>query len=246
MRKIHVLFNKEAVVEFRLQQCTVVVVDVFLATSTITTLLANGIEPVYAVENAAIATKLAENLESPLLLFGESEGLALDGFLYPDPTLIHKQLNPTQAIICSTNGTRAIQKAKQAKQLYISSLVNGHAVAKVLHSEEDEGTIVIIAAGNNPTISIEDLTGAGQIVSHLLNLGDYDVTDAAFVSKITFDYMKNQKFAPLKKADTAKLLQQIGIPSSVKFVLNQIEQINVVPIFKNNQIISYREEKVDE
>ena len=242
MRKIHVLFNKEAVEESRLQQCTAVVVDVFLATSTITTLLANDIEPVYAVENSKIASQLAETLDCPLLLFGESEGFALDGFLYPDPTLIQKQTIPTQAIICSTNGTRAIQKAKQAKQLYISSLVNGHVVAKVLHSKKDEGSIVIIAAGNNPTFSIEDLTGAGQIVSHLTNLGDYDLTDAALIAKITFEQMKAQKFAPLKRADTAKLLHEVGNPSSVQFVIEQIEQINIVPIFRNNQIITYREE----
>ena len=156
----------------------------FLATSTITTMLANGIEPVYAVENAEIATQLTETLDCPLLLFGESEGLALDGFLYPDPTYIQQQTIPTQAIICSTNGTWALQKARQARHLFISSLANGHAVAKVLHSEKDGGTIVIIAAGNNPTFSIEDLTGAGQLVSHLMSFGDYDVTDAALDQKL--------------------------------------------------------------
>ena len=63
-------------------------------------------------------------------------------------------------------------------------------------------------------------------------------------TKNYIDQIKNQKFAPLERAETAKLLQEVGNPSSVQFVIEQFEQINIVPIFKNNQIITYRKEKV--
>ena len=55
LRRILVILNKESVVPNRLTACSAVVIDVFLATTTINTLLAHDIAPVYAVENAEIA-----------------------------------------------------------------------------------------------------------------------------------------------------------------------------------------------
>lgn len=246
MRKVHVLLNKESVEEQRLVNCTVVVVDVFLATSTITTLLAHGIEPVYAVENAQMAKEWADTLQGPVLILGESEGNPLDGFLYPDPTLIREQDEPTQAIICSTNGTRAIQKVKKAKSVFISSLMNGHMVAQALHREKSERSIVIIASGNNPTFSFEDLVGAGQVVSHLSKLGMYALTDAALVAKMTYEQVKDGDFKVLQNVETARLLKVVGFDAAIHFVMDYVEQMDVVPILDNGQIIAQRRETIHE
>ncbi|WP_431027248.1 2-phosphosulfolactate phosphatase [Lysinibacillus sp. LZ02] len=242
MRKIHVIFNKELVEPSRLIQCSAVVVDVFLATTTITTLLAHDIAPVLAVENAEIAQQLSENLTEPVLLIGESAGLAIDNFMYPDPTLITTQLGRTQAIICSTNGTRAIQKAKYAAQLYISSLANGHAIAKALHEEETERSIVIIASGNNGRFSLEDCVGAGQIISYLLQLGNYELSDAAYAACSLYAGVKLKHFEPLLHTETVQLLKHLQMDDAVSFVIDTIESTDIVAVFEDEQIITRRTE----
>lgn len=242
MRKILVILNKESVVPNRLTECSAVVVDVFLATTTITTLLAHDIEPVYAVENAEIAVEIRPLLSGNTLLLGESFGYAIDDFIYPDPTLITSQLGATQAIICSTNGTKAIQKAKNAAQLYISSLANGHAIAKALHEEESNRSIVIIASGNDGRFSLEDCVGAGQIIAHLLQLGDYELSDAAYAAHSLYESVKAQQFEPLKQAETVHLLKKTNMDDAVSFVIDTIESIDFVAIYEDGQILIQREE----
>src|SRR5690606_15400299 len=133
MRKIHVSTQNEAVREERLAGCTAAVIDVFLATSTIIFLLDRNYEPVHAVLGSEQALELSRLQEAEHLLLGESKGEGLEGFGYPDPCALEYSTERQAAIICSTNGTIAIEKAKDAKRLYISSLVNGHRVAERIH-----------------------------------------------------------------------------------------------------------------
>lgn len=242
MRKILVILNKESVVPKRLTECSAVVVDVFLATTTINTLLAHDIEPVYAVENAEVALQVRHLLSGNTLLFGESFGYAIDDFIYPDPTLITAQLGATQAIICSTNGTKAIQKAKNASQLYISSLANGHAVAKAMHEEQSDRPIVIIASGNDGRFSLEDCVGAGQIIAHLLKLGDYALSDAAYAAQMLYECVKAQNFEPLTHTETVQLLKKFNMDDAVPFVIDTIESMDFAAIYKDGQISIQRKE----
>ena len=117
MRKIHVITQKEAVNEEKIKGCVAVVIDVFLATSTIAFLLEKKYQPVYAVEDSESALKLAKELEGPFVLLGETKGESIEGFQYPDPCLIVPTEKEKTAIICSTNGTRTIKKAENAKVL---------------------------------------------------------------------------------------------------------------------------------
>ena len=242
LRKILVILNKESVIPNRLAECSAVVVDVFLATTTITTLLAHDIEPVYAVENAEVALQVRYLLSGNTLLLGESFGYAIDDFIYPDPTLITSQLGSTQAIICSTNGTKAIQKAKNAAQLYISSLANGHAIAKALHEEESDRSIVIIASGNDGRFSLEDCVGAGQIISHLLPLGDYELSDAAYAAHSLYECIKEQNFEPLYRTETVQLLKKMNMDDAVPFVIDTIESMDFAATYEDGQISIHRQE----
>ena len=187
MRKVHVITHKEAVEEAKLTNCDTVILDVFLATSTIVFLLNKGYEHIYAVENREKALQTAAGIVSPYILLGEENGEAIEGFGYPDPTHIVEARSPQTAIICSTNGTKAINKAKAARRLLMGSLINGHAVADYLHKLEGEATILIICSGNNGRMSMEDFIGAGQIVHHLSGKGDYSLSDASIVATCSTD-----------------------------------------------------------
>ena len=236
------ILNKESVVPDRLHACSAVVIDVFLATTTINTLLAHDIEPVYAVEDAEIAWQIQQLLGGNTLMLGESFGHAIDDFIYPDPTLITSQLSSTQAIICSTNGTKAIQKAKNAAQLYISSLANGHAVAKALHEELSDRSIVIIASGNNGRFSLEDFVGAGQIISHLQQLGEYELSDAAYAAQSIYECIKAQNYEPLYNTETVQLLKEVNMDDAVPFVIDTIESMDFAAIYEDGQISIHRKE----
>lgn len=244
MRKIHVITQKEAVNEQKIKGCVAVVIDVFLATSTIAFLLEKKYQPVYAVEDSESALKLAGELECPYVLLGETKGESIEGFQYPDPCLIIPAEKEKTAIICSTNGTRAIKKAENAKALYISSLINGHAIAKQLHEVENRASIVLICSGNDDRFSMEDFVGAGQLVHHLSTMGEYILSDSSKLARDTYKQSVQEDFQGLLSCETADLLRSYDYEKSLDFVLEHFEKVEVIPVLDGHKIINHTNTRV--
>ncbi|WP_188208057.1 2-phosphosulfolactate phosphatase [Alkalibacillus aidingensis] len=244
MRKIYVVTQKELVNSDRLQGATAIVIDVFLATSTITFLLEKNYQPVYAAENQEHAMNIANQLgsDTPLML-GEKNGESINGFGFPDPRLLKHSEQQNAAIICSTNGTRAIEAAKRAKKLYISSITNGHLVAKSVDQESiNHSPIVLVCSGNGGHFSLEDFVGAGHIIDHLLKSGEFELNDAAKLARNTFINVRSNNFIDLYSCDTKHLLERLGYPGSVDYVINQFEKVNVIPVYQEGKIMNISSE----
>ncbi|MGX9135299.1 2-phosphosulfolactate phosphatase [Rummeliibacillus sp. JY-2-4R] len=237
MRKIHVITQKESVNENQLNNCTAVVIDVFLATSTIAFLLNKNYHPIYAVMDQNSALAVAKVQKGPYLLLGETKGDCIPGFHYPDPSRILPCENQQAAIICSTNGTKAIQKAKNAKKLYISSLINGHAIAGKLYDQTDDSSILLICSGNDNRFSLEDFVGAGQIIDYLMSKGDYALSDSSKLARETYQRLKAENFQKLYDCETALLLRSLRFEESLTYVINHFESIHVVPVYDGEKII---------
>jgi 2-phosphosulfolactate phosphatase len=236
MRKIHVITQKELVDSEMIRNCTAVVIDVLLATSTITYLLEKGYEPVYAVKDAISALDMVKEQKSPYLLIGEWQGESIENFYYPDPTLIETTKIKRPAIICSTNGTIAIEKAKQAKALYASSLINGHTVSEYIRQQEDGSSIVLICSGNAGRFSMEDFIGAGQIIDHLTRKDVFELSDAARLARDSFVHAKSKQFENLLESETAGLLRRTGYEHSTQWVIDHVEKVDVVPVYRNGKL----------
>ncbi|MDQ0970570.1 2-phosphosulfolactate phosphatase [Neobacillus niacini] len=236
MRKIHVITQKELVDSEMIRNCTAVVIDVLLATSTITYLLEKGYEPVYAVKDALSALDIVKKQNSPYLLMGEWQGESIENFNYPDPMLIETTKIKQPAIICSTNGTIAIEKAKQAKALYASSLINGHTVAEHIRQQDDGSSIVLICSGNAGRLSMEDFIGSGQIIDHLTRNNVFELSDAARLARDSFVYAKSKQFVNLLESETAGLLRRTGYERCTQWVIDHVEKVDVVPVYRNGRL----------
>lgn len=237
MRKIHVITQKEAIKEEKLIGCTAIVIDVFLATSTIAFLLENNYSPVYAVKDKEEALARAAEQKGEFILLGETKGESIEGFRYPDPCLIDPCNSQQAAIICSTNGTRAIEKAANAKTLFISSLVNGHMIAEQIHAQSDESSIVLVCSGNDDRFSMEDFVGAGQIVGHLIKKGDYMLSDAAKLAESAYKSSLANGFKELFECETAELLRRFDFENSMELVIRNHECLFIIPAYEDGKII---------
>lgn len=238
MRKVHVITQKEAVSEDKLSGCSAAVIDVFLATSTIAFLLKNEYEPVYAVKDSEAALELSELQTGAFILLGETKGESIEGFQYPDPCLIETAAEKHSAIICSTNGTKAIESARGAETLYISSLVNGHLIAERLHGETGDSSIVLVCSGNDNRFSMEDFIGAGQIVEHLMRRGDYQLSDSSKLARQAYIQAFANSFEELMECETADLLRKFDFAESLELVIRNHEKVEVIPVFKDGKIFN--------
>jgi 2-phosphosulfolactate phosphatase len=184
MKRVDVWMTKEEIDPQQLEQASVVVIDVCLATTSMLTMLEQGARRVFPVEDVQEARRLVRILGTgQVKTAGEQHGSAVDGFDFgPYPSEFTKEtVQGKDVIYLSTNGTRAIRKALAAKELSIACLRNVSAVARDLQRSTNERAI-LVCAGSNGHISMEDTMCAGLILSRM-QLAGIQLNDAAILAK---------------------------------------------------------------
>jgi 2-phosphosulfolactate phosphatase len=158
-----------------------VVLDVLRASSTIIQALAARAETVVPCGDLDEARRLAAAAPpGTVLLGGERGGLKISGFdLGNSPREYTREvLSGKRVIFTTTNGTRALLRAKEARRILIGALSNVGAVVELL--AEETGPVHLVCAGTDGRITLEDVLCAGAI-AHWFNLasGDADPGDDA-------------------------------------------------------------------
>jgi 2-phosphosulfolactate phosphatase len=179
-RKIRVWMKKEEIDGAALAGATAVVMDVCLATTTLLKIVEGGPRRVIPTGSLEEACRLAEELDSPRLLTGGEEGgFRVEGFHcgpYPDEYPPEK-VKGKDVIYLTTNGTRAIHRARAADELLIACLRNAPAMARYLQGVETE-KVQLICAGSLGRVSLEDALCAAVILAEM-DLSDWDLDDGA-------------------------------------------------------------------
>lgn len=167
--RISVLVTKEEIRPERLEGTTTVVVDVFMATSTLLTILENGARRVFPVGDLEEAESRTREVDPDRLLRGgEQMARRVEGFdcgPYPDE-YPPERVRGRDVVYVSTNGTAAIARARSASRLLVGSLRNAPAVARHLERTRPE-KIYIACAGSLGRLALDDLAGAACILSHM-------------------------------------------------------------------------------
>jgi 2-phosphosulfolactate phosphatase len=155
-----------------------VVMDVLRATSTIIHALAAGAKSVVPCEEIDDARRIAAaQAPGTALLGGERGGLKIPGFdLGNSPAEYTRSVVAGKRIIfTTTNGTRALVRAKHARRVFIGALSNLSAVVERLADET--GPAHLVCAGTEGRITLEDVLCAGAL-AHWLDLAE-ETADAA-------------------------------------------------------------------
>ena len=182
MAKLHVLLTKEELDRERLEGKVVVVVDVLFATSSIAAALAHGAaEVVPALDARAALAEARRRPEGSYVLSGELDAATLPGFVDPTPlALLREDLAGKALVYSTTNGTVALSKARDAASVYAGALLNGEAVVEHVERTLGARTVLVVCAGSGGRVNLEDLYGAGYVVSLLARReGAYELSDAA-------------------------------------------------------------------
>ena len=147
-----------------------VVIDLLRATSTIIHALAAGATSVVPCGEVDEARRLAAQAQpQTVLLGGERGGLRIPGFdLGNSPGEYTRDVAAGNTLIfTTTNGTRALIRAKEARRVLIGALANLGAVVELL--AEETGPVHLVCAGTDGRVTLEDVLCAGAI-AHWLNL----------------------------------------------------------------------------
>ncbi|HGE71466.1 TPA: 2-phosphosulfolactate phosphatase [Candidatus Poribacteria bacterium] len=236
--KIDVAFTPETIDPLNIYDKSVLIVDILRATSTIVTAIENGASYLIPVNTPEEAFKLYEQLNKNAILGGEIEGKRIKGFhLGNSISEYTSSIVKGKAIIMrTTNGTRAINACKSAKNLVIGCFLNKTACCRYII--ELGCDILIVCSGKEGSFGIEDAVFAGACVNVFGQLmSNIEKTDSALACEMMYQQSKSDILGLLRKSEHGKYLINISLEDDL--ILCAKEDIStVVPIYFEGKIIN--------
>jgi 2-phosphosulfolactate phosphatase len=235
--KVNVLFTPANADELSFSGKTTVVIDVLRATTTIINALNNGAKEIIPVASVEFAVKVSGGMFGGLtLLGGERNTKKIEGFAMGNSPreYTHENVNGKSIILYTTNGTKALVKAKFSKNLFAVSFSNLSAIAEHLFSLNQD--VEILCAGRNNSFSLEDSICAGKLISEIIKFKeDLEFTDTSKASIILSKSFGRNLLKMLMETEHGKLLIENGFEDDIKFC-SKINNINSIPFFNGNVI----------
>jgi 2-phosphosulfolactate phosphatase len=201
-----------------LSQTACVVFDVFRATSTIVTALANGAAGVIPVAEISDALDIRKQ-EPEVLLAGEREGLRIrasqTGGIDFDLGNSPREFTPAcvagkTIVLSTTNGSRALHACARARTVLVGSFLNLRATADFLRGQPVEH-LLLVCSGTHDQAAYEDILGAGALVELLWpGFVNGEIADSATVARQI--YRQNEHDLSLAVKFSRNGLRLLSVP----------------------------------
>jgi 2-phosphosulfolactate phosphatase len=207
-----------------------VVFDVFRATSSMITALANGAAAVIPVSDIPEALEVRQR-DPKVLLAGERHGLRIsavqtggvDFDLGNSPREFTRDKVAGRTIVSTTtNGTRALRACAHARTVLIGSFLNLTATANAVRKLNPD-SLIIVCSGTFEQTALEDVLGAGALC-HLLwkNFSEASVSDSGRMAHQLYQLGQTDILkAASESRNGQKLLSNPDLRDDVPFCMAQ-------------------------
>ena len=227
---------------------TVAVVDVFRASSTIATALANGARAVVPAADLGEAGRLAATLDNDTVLVGgDRNGEPLDGYgIGNAPADVPAEVVRGKTVVLTTaNGTPALAAARAAETTVVASLLNASRAAAFVHSQARLGRpVTLLCAGTGGRIALEDVLCAGLMLSRFLQPAEVAALgDAAQMAYALYAGSHTQLGAALAGATQARRLSQLGRDEDVA-ACTRLDVLDALPTLVDGRVVIDEAERV--
>ena len=209
-----------------------VVFDVLRATTTIAAALAAGVREIRLFASLDDARAAANAFGGARLLCGEERCLPPPGFdLGNSPGQFSAAHRDTTLFMCTTNGTRALLAARSAAVVYAGALVNASAVARRLRA--DERDVILLCAGTNGAVAMEDVLGAGAVLDAL---HAEPASDLARMALDLFRAGRERLGEMLRDAQGGRNVIEAGLPQDIDFAA-RLDVFDVVGVASGDPLV---------
>jgi len=237
-------FATEHIDELSLRDQTVVVLDVLRAGTSIATALSNGAKEIIPVNTVERAVKISGSLFGDhILRGGERNGRMIEGFdLGNSPLEYTKERVDGKAIIYSTtNGSRAIDKARYARDVAVGAFVNLSSLLGFLRDADRD--VVILCSGNNGKFCMEDSVCGGMLLHALSeSAGDELVmTDSALAAVALYKSFGRSIPKMIRASEYGKYLMGIGFSEDIEYCA-AVDSLPILPQLVGN-VVKLKTEK---
>ena len=233
--KCNVIFCPAHIEELYFTGKTIVMIDVLRASNTIITALNNGAREIVPVGSVEFAVKVSGGMfGGQTLIGGERNTRKIDGFALGNSPLEYTGdiVAGKSIIFFTTNGSKAVVKAKFSENLFVCSFANLTAVAKHIISLDQD--FEILCAGKNHSFSLEDAVCAGALISKIQVLkGKLELNDTANASVVLKKSFGKSTLNMLKSTEHGRVLMENQFEEDIKHC-SHIDNVKVIPFFSEN------------
>lgn len=213
---------------------TVIILDIFRATSFIVTALALGAKHLLPAPSITAAKR---RFQKGRLLAGERATKKIAGFhLGNSPSELKDiPLHGKEIILTTTNGTKAIAKARLAQHRLIGSFLNLSACSR--RAVGLGAPITIFCAGTRGAFSLEDGVAAGGIIDTCVKMKPgYQLDDLGMMARQSYLAWRAQGWNQLKLSRSGQRIRKLGLEQDLDYCL-QIDRFPISPIVSNTNVI---------
>ena len=213
----------------------VVVIDVLRATSAMVAAFENGVDRIIPVATTEEARQYIGRED--YIAAAERDGEIVEGFEYGNSPLayIGKDLKGKTIVMTTTNGTKAINLAKDAKVLVIGSFLNLTALSDWLVQQDEN--ILLLCSGWKDKFNLEDSVFAGAVMERLLESGKFGVEeDSSIAAKYMYMAARENFMGIIKAAPRRRRIEQLKMHADVKYCLTP-DQSKVIPVLRNGELV---------
>lgn len=218
--QIDMIISADYIDENIIRDKVVIVIDIFRATSVITTAISNGCKEIIPVLTVEEAINLRDSyVDKNYLLGGERHAKKIPGFDLSNSPLEYTEdvVKDRNIILTTTNGTKALTRSIGAYKILIGCLLNASAIAREAIKYNKD--IVIVNSGTNGQFSIDDFICTGFILNEMKKLTDcLEMTDICMAAYLTYKSNKNIS-EYIKNARHYKVMMKLNLQNDVKFCL---------------------------
>ena len=241
MNRIEVCFSPGEYHLYQEEFDLVVVLDVLRATSAICTAIEHGVKEIIPV--ATLDEARAYQAEG-FLVAAERGGQIVEGFdlgnspfSYMDPALKGQTV-----VLTTTNGTKAINMARNKKTVVIGSLNNLDALCEWLIRQQRD--VLVLGSGWKDKFNLEDTICAGAIADQCLKSGRFFADeDSTVAAKFIFRSSRDNMFAFLKASSHRRRLRKLNLNEDVKHCLTP-NNCTAIPVLEGRSLVRLNHERV--
>jgi 2-phosphosulfolactate phosphatase len=239
-KEIQTCFSPALYDLYKDQDAIVVVVDVLRATSAICTALHHGVKKMIPVAGVEQARAYKAN---GYLTACERDAVKQDGFDFGNSpfSFMDNAVKDQTIVISTTNGTQAIEAARDASIIVIGSFLNISALSNWLAGQQKK--VIILCAGWKNRFNLEDSLFAGALSRNLLQSElFYTHCDSTINAGYLNDIAGDNMFTFLENSSHRKRLGDLHLEKDIRFCLTP-DYTSVIPVFEGDGLVKLIAEK---
>ena len=213
----------------------VVMVDILRASTSICAAFENDVKAIIPV---ATLEEAREYKNKGYLVASERDGKVLDFADLGNSAFnfMTKDVKGTTIAYSTTNGTQAIELAKNSKGLVIGAFNNISVLTDYLIKENSN--IVILCSGWKNKFNLEDTIFAGALIERLLLNDNFKLDcDAAEAALDLWSIAKKNPLAYVEKAAHRHRLRKLGLDDVLEYTFTN-DSTKVVPVLKGDKLVN--------